>query len=105
MGQLMDVGRGGVRLVLGHGLLEDEVVQLLFPRKSTNNRPEGRIIIGRVVQSKIDAGRHMVRIAFGWDADVHEDSRPVRKDPKSSKFFRPFWKRLSSLVTKAWNRR
>jgi hypothetical protein len=103
VGELIDVSRGGVRLALPHGLPDDEVVQIVFPRKSDNKRPEGRMIIGRVVQSKPVVGRHIVAIAFGWDAAVGANSRPVRKDPKSLSFFRPLSKKLRAFVTSAWS--
>ncbi len=103
MGELIDVGRGGIRLALPHGLPDDEVVQLVFPRKSDNKRPEGRMIIGRVVQSKPDVGRHIVTIAFGWDAALGANSRPVRKDAKSPSFFRPLSKKFRAFVASAWN--
>jgi len=105
VGELMDVGRGGIRLTLAHDLPDGEVVQILFPRKSDSNRPEGRMIIGHVVQSKSDLGRHIVRIAFGWDTAVGTESRPVRKDTKSPSLLRPLSKRLTALVASAWNGR
>lgn len=88
-GALIDVSQGGIRLALAHGLADDEVVQLVFPRKNNDNRPEGRTIIGHVVHSKPEVGRHVVRIAFGWDANVGAASKPIRKDPKSASFLRP----------------
>ncbi len=104
-GELMDVSRGGLCLALPHGLPHDEAVQILFPRKSNDNRPAGRTIIGHVVQSKPDLGRYIVRIAFGWDAAVGAESRPVRKDAKSPSFFRPLSARFRALVASAWNGR
>lgn len=105
MGELKDVGRGGIRLTLAHDLPEGEVVQVHFPRKSDSNRPDGRMIIGHVVHSKPDLGRHVVRIAFGWDTAVGTESRPVRKHTKSPSLLRPLSRRLSALVASAWNGR
>jgi len=105
VGELIDVGRGGICLALAHGLPDDEVVQIVFPRKSDNNRPQGRMIIGHVVQSKPELGGHIVRIAFGWDAAVGAGARPVRKDSKTPSFFRPLSKRFTAFVVSAWNGR
>ena len=104
MGELMDLGRGGVRLALEHGLARAEYVKLFFPTKSEKTRPEGRMIIGHVVESKRDADHHIVRIAFGWDAAMGESSRPVRKDPKCSPLFRPWSARFRALMLAVWNR-
>ena len=104
VGELMDLSRGGVRLALELGLARDEYVKLFFPSKSDRTRPEGRMIIGHVVESKRDAGRYLVRIAFGWDAAVGEAAHPVRKDSRSSPFYRPWSANLMALVMTVWNR-
>ena len=98
MGELLDLSRGGVRLTLEHGLARDEYVKLFFPSKSEKTRPEGRMIIGHVVQSKREADRHIVRIAFGWDAAMADTSRPIRKDAKSTTFFRPWSAKLMAVL-------
>ncbi len=105
VGELVDFSRGGIRLALPHGLPQDEAVQIVFPRKSNDTRPAGRTIIGHVVQSKPDLGRHIVRIAFGWDAVGGGESRPVRKDTKTPSFFQPLSAKVRALVASAWNGR
>ena len=105
VGTLIDVSQGGIRMALAHSLADDEVVQLFFPRKSNNYHPEGRMIIGHVAHSKCEAGRHVVRIAFGWVAAVRDASRVVRKDSKSKSFFRPFSKSLKAFVRSSWGGR
>ncbi len=104
VGELIDLSRGGVRLALEHGLAPDEYVKLVFPSKSDKTRPEGRMIIGHVVQSKPDADRHLVRIAFGWDAAMGSGAQPIRKDPKASPLFRPFTAGWKMFVRTTWNR-
>ncbi len=101
VGDLIDDSPCDVRLALDHGLRDDEVIELLFSSKSDNKSTDGRMIIGHVVQSKPAWGRHIVRVAFGWDAATHEASRPVRKDSQSLSVYRPFSKRVTSLVTTA----
>ena len=102
VGELLHVGRGGVRLTFDHCLPRDEVVRLLIPRKSSNSRCGGRMIIGHVAHSVADSGRRVVGIAFGWDAAVQHDARRVRKDGKSPSVFRPISARLRSWVSSTW---
>jgi hypothetical protein len=102
-GELLDVSRGGVRAAVSRNLASDQVVRLLFPCKGAKKGLE-RMIIGHVVHSKAHAGRHVVRIAFGWDAAVHHDSRTFRQDPSSRSLLRPFSRKLKSWVLSALNR-
>jgi hypothetical protein len=100
-GELMDVGGGGVRVALDRSLPSEEIVRVFFPRKSNVGRQPGRMIIGHVVHSESDAGRYIVRIAYGWDAAVPRTASPIRKDSESSSLFRPFSRKLKSWLMSA----
>ncbi len=62
------------------------------------------MIIGRVVHSEAEGGRHIIRIAFGWDAEHSEPRRPFRKDPKCTSIFRRFARKLNPRAFTAWRR-
>lgn len=103
-GELIDISRGGIRLSLDRRLDADEVVRILFPNRNSHDPYQGRMIIGRVVHSSSKGGRHVIRVAFGWDAAVTENPIPIRRDPKSSSIFRRFTRRLTPGVFSAWRR-
>ncbi len=75
--ELRDLGKGGARLLLDRPLSRGQGLRLIFPRKSGQTDQSGRMIVGHVVYSRVQDGRHMVGVAFGWHAAVKETQQPM----------------------------
>jgi hypothetical protein len=75
--ELRDLGKGGARLILDRPVSRGQGLRLVFPRKSGQTDRSGRMIVGHVVYSRVEDGRHLVGVAFGWHAAVKETPRPM----------------------------
>jgi PilZ domain len=103
-GELIDISRGGIRLSLDDSLRGGEVVRVFFPHRKCDERHQGRMIIGRVIHSRDEGKRHIIRIAFGWGADEIGTRRPMRKDSHPASIFHRFTRRLTRYASSAWKR-
>jgi PilZ domain len=74
---LIDLGRGGASIALDRHLSPGMVVRLVFPRKSGETHRSGRVIVGNIVHSRIEAGRHVIGVVFGWHAAVKDGPQPL----------------------------
>jgi hypothetical protein len=75
--ELRSLGKGGARLLLDRPLSRGQGLRLVFPRKSGQTHQTGRMIVGHVVHSRVEDGRHVVGVAFGWHAAVKDTPRPM----------------------------
>jgi hypothetical protein len=75
--ELRDLGKGGARLLLDRPVSRGQGLRLVFPRKTGQTDRSGRMIVGHVVYSRVEAGRHVVGVAFGWHAAVKETPQPM----------------------------
>jgi hypothetical protein len=71
-----DLGSGGARLIVDRPMAPGHVVRLMFPRKRDGQHRAGQMIVGHVVHSRNEAGRSVVGVAFGWDADFKANPQP-----------------------------
>ena len=74
---LVDLGRGGARIALDRPMAQGAPVRLVFPRKSGETGRSGRVIVGQVVHSRVDGGRYVIGVAFGWHAAVKDAAQPL----------------------------
>ena len=102
--ELIDISRGGVRLALDGRVAADEVVRLFFPHRKCDERYRGRMLLGRVVNRQGRGSGQIVRVAFGWDAEVTGRGRSICKHFRPASIFRRFTDRLSPRVFSAWKR-
>jgi hypothetical protein len=86
-GELVDVGGGGVCVMVDRRLEEGEVVRLIFPSRPGESRGSGRTMLGAVTHMRTESGRQVVGIAFSWDAGIRV--KTVRVDGKSPPPSRP----------------
>jgi hypothetical protein len=75
--ELRDLGKGGARLLLDRPVSRGQGLRLVFPRKSGQTDRSGRMIVGHVVYSRVEGGRHVVGVAFGWHAAVKQTPQPM----------------------------
>jgi PilZ domain len=71
-----ELGSGGARLIVDRPIAPGHIVRLMFPRKREGQHRTGRMIVGHVVHSRNEAGRSVVGVAFGWDADFKSNPQP-----------------------------
>jgi hypothetical protein len=74
---LIDLGRGGASIALDRHLPPGMVVRLVFPRKGSETNRSGRVIVGHIVHSRSEAGRHVIGVVFGWHAAVKDGPQPL----------------------------
>jgi len=91
-GELTDLGSGGARIILDSPLPSGQSVRLVFPAKTGQAQSRCRMIIGNVVYSQKEAARHVVGIAFGWNAATKESPQLIRHKSAPSLWF-PFFSR------------
>jgi hypothetical protein len=96
--ETIDVSGGGLRVSLPRQLTRDAVARVVFPRNTKAPQQPGRTIIGHVVQSRAECGRHVVRIAFGWDAAGKADSS-VQQVGAGRSLFHRFWRRAIPVAS------
>jgi hypothetical protein len=75
--ELRNLGKGGARLLLDAPVPRGQGLRLVFPRKKGQSDRSGRMIVGHVVHSRIEDGRYLIGVAFGWHAAVRETPRPM----------------------------
>jgi hypothetical protein len=91
--KLVDLGSGGVRLIVDQPMAVGEVVQLVFPGKSNGGRVHGRVIVGHAVHVAIKQGSYVVGIEFGWAAASPRRSKAHRVDSAAGWLFGLFSRR------------
>ena len=80
--EIAHLGSGGARLIVDRPMAPGHVVRLIFPREKHSNAQTGPMILGQVVRSRHEAGKSLVRVAFGWDADFKDKRQHNRaKNP------------------------
>ncbi|MHB1557232.1 MAG: PilZ domain-containing protein [Isosphaeraceae bacterium] len=80
-GSLVGLTSTGVRLILDRPLESGEVIRLVFARQPGEVCYQGQTIIGQVRQSRNEAGRHIVGVAFGWATGCNRKRSP--RPPKA----------------------
>jgi hypothetical protein len=75
-GGMIDLGGGGARLELPLPLPKGEVVRLILPGTGKDARRAGKILIGKVVHMRSEAGRHVVGISFVRNGE-QDEGRPT----------------------------
>ncbi len=83
---LIDLGKGGASIALDRHLPPGMTVRLVFPRKNGDTNRSGRVIVGHIVHSRAEAGRHVIGVVFGWHAAVKDGPQPLYRKT-SQKWF------------------
>ena len=86
LADLVDVSKGGASLVVDRPFSEDQGVRLVFPGNSSHKSHAGRTIVGHVVHSRLQGDRYSIGVAFGWEAAVKDNPRPVSRKARFAWF-------------------
>jgi PilZ domain len=84
--ELINLGSGGASIALDRRLVDGTTIRLVFPRKSGETGRGGRVIVGHVVHSREEPGRHVVGVVFGWHAAVKDGPQPLLRKSRHKWF-------------------
>jgi PilZ domain len=90
VGSLVEIGGGGVRIIVERPLYCGDMVRLILPGRPGGVRNPGRPIVGKVRHSGGTPGRHVIGIAFDGDTGVEKEPPPSRRKIGLWSWFRHF---------------
>ena len=82
-----------------------QFVRLMLPRKRQGDHRTDTIIVGQVVHSHTEAGRSVIGVAFGWDADFTGNSQASGARNSNGLWFQILSgtaKRLRLVIARGW---
>jgi hypothetical protein len=101
--ELINLGRGGASIALDRPLGAGTTVRLVFPRKRGETNRSGRVIVGHIVHSRAEAGRHVIGVVFGWHAAVKDGPQPLYR--KTAHKWLGFFSRKPKVASLALSRK
>jgi len=89
-GTLANFSPGGVGVTTECPLAPGDIVRILFPRRGTEGKQFGRLMIGDVAHARTEGDRWIVGIAFAWHAADKGIRGGMHQKPAQTRWFHFF---------------